>query len=206
MKPQALPAAISVRGALAAFLAVSLVVGVVTCRSQTTPVPDTVGIVVDETTPTTLLSFVPDTDPPDPTAEPTVPPGTIFGGDPCVALVAEDFAATAVAGLGPAVLVDTSPLSEDRCGFLVAVADQQFNISVQVVTVREYGKAPADDEDRVAITGVGRSAYSVARSDTEFEVWVQVDSGYFVVVAPDAASASRLARRAAQRADELAII
>ncbi len=202
MKPEVLPAAITVRGAIAALLAVSLVVGVVTCRSQSVPAPDTVGIVVDETTPTTLLSFIPDTDPPDPTAEPTVPPGTIFGGDPCAALTAEDFAAVPFVGLGRGVLVDVSPLDDDRCGFLVQVADQQFNISVQVVTVREYGSAPADGEERVALTGVGRSAYSLSRSSTAFEVWVQVDNGYFVVVSTDAISALRLARRAAERADD----
>lgn len=196
--PTSLFEAIGVRGAIAGALALSVAIVLVTCRPESTPPLDTVGVVPEETT-TTLLEFVPDTDPPDPTTEPTSPPNSLFGGDPCRSLVAEDFTLV-IAGLGRGRLVDASPLSDDTCGFVVIVAGQEFNMSVQAIDATAFGRPPADDEVRIALTDIGLAAYSVVL-DGEFSVWVKVENGYFVVIAPDEATAIHLAKAAARRAD-----
>ena len=195
--PQSLFEAIGVRGAIAGGLALAVAIALVTCRPTEEIPPDTVGVVPEQTT-TTLLVFIPDTDPPDPTAEPTVPPQTLFGGDPCRALVAEDFSVV-IAGRGRGQLVDASPLSDDSCGYLVVAVGQEYNISVQALDPTAFGRPPADDEDRTALTDIGLAAYIVP-VDLDFTVWVKVSNGYFVVTAPDRAFALHLAAAAAERA------
>ena len=168
------------------------------CRPESESPPDTVGVVPEQTT-TTLLEFIPDTDPPDPTAEPTVPPRSLFGGDPCTALVAVDFTLV-IGGVARGELIDVAPLTDDTCGFVVVVADQQFNISVQAIDGSTFGRLPANDEERTALANIGESAYGVA-GDAGYEVWVKVDNGYFVVIGPDQPTAIHLARAAVKRAD-----
>jgi hypothetical protein len=191
--------AVGIRGAIVGIVALLVAIAVVTFRATESTAPtDTVGLVPEQTT-TTLLEFVPDTDPPDPTAEPTPPPNSLFGGDPCRSLVAEDFTLV-IAGLGRGRLVDASPLSDDTCGFVVIVVGQEFNMSVQAIDATAFGRPPADDEIRIALADIGLAAYSVVL-DAEYSVWVKVDNGYFVVIAPDEATAIHLARAAARRAD-----
>jgi|GEM_PF-3435008 len=198
--PTSLFQAVGVRGAIAGVVALTLAIVLVTCRPEPSTPTDTVGAVVDETVPTTLLEFVPDTDPPDPTAEPTVPPLTLFGGDLCRALVAQDFTLV-IAGLGRGRLIDASPLSDDMCGYVVVVVGQEFNMSVQAIGGSAFGRPVAADEERTALTDIGLSAYGVPL-DAEYSVWVKVANGYFVVIAPDADTARHLAIAAARRADD----
>lgn len=192
--------AVGVRGAIAGVLALGLAIALVTCRPDAAAPPDTVGEVVNETTPTTLLVFVPDTDAPDPTGEPTVPPQFLFGGDPCRSLVASDFTVV-IAGLGRGQLIDASPLSDDTCGFVVIVVGQEYNISVQAIDRTLFGQRPAPDEVRTVLNGIGVAAYGVA-IENGYSIWVKVDNGYFVVIAPDAETARHLAIAAARRADD----
>lgn len=195
--------AVGVRGAIAGVLALTLAIFVVTCQPKDSTPSDTVGVVPDQTT-TTLLAFIPDTDPPDPTAEPTVPPDTLFGGDPCLALVAQDFTVV-IGGLGRGQLVDASPLSDDACGYVVIVVGQEYNISVQAIDGTAFGRPPLADEVRTALTDIGLAAYLVP-VDADFTVWVKVANGYFVVTAPDRELALHLAAAAAKRADDPADI
>lgn len=202
-KPPTLFEAVGIRGAIAGVLVLGLAIALVTCRDETAAPPDTVGVVGIETTPTTLLEFVPDTDPPDPSIEPTVPPQSLFGGDPCASLVAADFNIV-IAGLGRGQLIDASPLSFDMCGFLVRVADQEFYISVQALDPTSFGRPPAEGEERIALTNIGLSAYGVAVEEG-YSIWVKVANGYFVVIAPDPDSARHLAVAAARRSDDPAV-
>lgn len=195
--PASLFEAIGVRGVIAGASALAVAIALVTCRPEETNPPDTVGVVPEQTT-TTLLEFIPDTDPPDPTAEPTVPPQTLFGGDPCRALVAEDFTVV-IAGRGRGQLVDASPLSGDECGYVVIAVGEEYNISVQAIDPTAFGRPPADDEVRTALTDIGLAAYIVP-VDFDFTVWVKVSNGYFVVTAPDRELALHLAKAAAGRA------
>lgn len=197
-RPPGLLEVIGVRGAIAGALALAVAITLVMCRPESESPPDTVGVVPEQTT-TTLLEYVPDTDPPDPTAAPTVPPQSLFGGDPCTALVAVDFTLV-IGGVARGELIDVAPLTDDTCGFLVGVADQQFNISVQAIDATTFGRQPADDEERTALVDTGLSAFGVA-GEAGYEVWVKVDNGYFVVTAPDQPTAMHLARAAAKRAD-----
>ncbi len=199
LTPTLLFQAIGVRGAIAGGLALAVAIALVTCRPEESTPPDTVGVVPEQTT-TTLLEFVPDTDPPDPTAEPTVPPEFLFGGDPCRALTAEDFTVV-IAGQARGQLVDAGPLSDDECGYVVIVAGQEYNISVKAIDSTSFGRPPAADEVRTALTGIGLAAYLVP-VDADFTVWVKVDNGYFVVIAPDEELALYLAEVAAGRADD----
>jgi len=199
LTPTALFAAIGVRGAIAGALALAVAITLVVARPESSAPSDTVGVVPEETT-TTLLEFIPDTDPPDPTAEPTVPREFLFGGDPCAALVVEDFTVV-IDGRGRGQLIDAAPLSDDTCGFVVVVAGQEYNISLQALDAGAFGRPPAADEVRTAISGIGLAAYGVA-IDGDYSVWVKVDNGYFVVIAPDATTARHLAAAAAQRADD----
>ncbi|MCE9623761.1 MAG: hypothetical protein K8R99_15585 [Actinomycetia bacterium] len=199
LTPGSLIEAIGVRGAIAGGLALAVAIGLATCRPDESTPPDTVGVVPEQTT-TTLLEFIPDTDPPDPTAEPTVPPQSLFGGDPCRALTAQDFTVV-IAGLGRGQLVDASPLSDDECGYVVIVVGQEYNISVQAIDPTAFGRPPAEDEVRTALTDIGLAAYIVP-VDADFTVWVKVANGYFVVTAPDEELALHLAEAAAGRADD----
>ncbi len=186
------------RGAIAGVLALTLAILLVTCRPKDEIPSDTVGVVPDETT-TTLLQFIPDTDPPDPTAEPTVPPDTLFGGDPCLALVAQDFTVV-IGGLGRGQLIDAGPLSDDECGYVVIVVGQEYNISVQAIDSSAFGRPPLANEVRTALTDIGLAAYLVP-VDADFTVWVKVANGYFVVTASDKELALHLAKAAAERSD-----
>ena len=198
LTPTSLIEAIGVRGAIAGALALAVAIVLVTSRPEESTPPDTVGVVPEQTT-TTLLEFIPDTDPPDPTAEPTVPPGSLFGGDPCAALIAEDFTVV-IGGLGRGELVDASPLSDDECGYLVIVVGQEYYISVMAFDRSAFGRTPAEGEVRTALTNIGLAAYLVP-VDADFSVWVKVSNGYFVVTAPDRELALQLAKDAAARAE-----
>jgi len=197
--PTSLIGAIGVRGAIAGALALAVAIALATCRPEESTPPDTVGLVPEQST-TTLLEFIPDTDPPNPTVEPTVPPNTLFGGDPCLALVAQDFTLV-IGGRGRGQLVDAGPLSDDECGYLVIVVGQEYNISVQAIDANAFGHTPAEGEVRTALTDIGLAAYLVP-VDADFTVWVKVSNGYFIVTAPDQALALHLAAAAAGRADD----
>lgn len=193
---------IGVKGVIAGALTLAVAITLAMCRpEQSTESQDTVGVVPEQTT-TTLIEFVPfDTDPPDPTAEPTVPPTFLFGGDPCSALTALDFSRTIIDGVTVGTLIDFSPLSDDACGYLVSVGEFDYNITVQAVDRQAFIQPPAEGEDRVALTDIGIAAYGVALNG-EYSVWVQVTNGYFVVISPDQASATDFAILAARRAND----
>lgn len=190
--------AVGLRGAIVGVVALGLAIALVTCRPEEEAPPDTVGVVPEATT-TTLLEFIPDTDPPEP-SDPTVPPQFLFGGDTCRALEAVDFTVV-IAGLGRGRLIDASPLTDDTCGYLVIVVGQEFNITVQAIDGTAFGRTPAEGEDRTPLPDIGLAAYIVPVDDV-FTVWVKVANGFFIVTAPDEELALHLAEAAVERADD----
>ena len=101
--------------------------------------PDTVGALPEPTDIGTISPIIVDTIPPE---IGTAPPGSIFGGDPCTALLPRDFSRVTFAGVGSGSLVDAFPPSIDSCQYTVSAADEQFVVVVQVRTAAEF-ESPA---------------------------------------------------------------
>jgi len=180
---------------------------------------DTVGQLPEPTDIGTISPIIVETLPPD--LEGTAPPGSIFGGDPCTALVPADFTQVTFNAVGSGTLVDAFPPSIDSCQFTVEVGDDQYVVVVQIRTQSEFespqGTPPPDtspiDSSPIdtatstsaaevtpdEIDDVGNAAVGVTQG-TEYEVIVEVDNGWFSVRTPDATSATYLAGRAATRA------
>jgi len=180
--------------AVAASVAVVLLAA---CQASSEAPPDTVGSLPIESAATTLLpevviSFVPDD---------TLPPGVLFGGNPCTALVVEDFAAVTIAGAGRGRLLETQDLADDICGYLVRAGGDDHTIIVRARSGADFEQPATTDFDPEALTGIGETAMGVDRGDT-YEVYVKVANGYFSVTTPDRASARALAQAAAGRAQQ----
>jgi len=173
--------------------------------------PDTVGALPEPTDIGTISPIIVDTVPPE---VGTAPPGSIFGGDPCTALVAVDFSRVTFAAVGSGTLADFFPPSIDSCQYTVEVGDDQFVVVVQIRTQAEFedpvvdqpvdtqpGDTASDTTLPVIeeIDDIGNAARGVARGD-DYEVIVAVDNGWFSVRTPDETSATYLAGRAATRA------
>ena len=170
---------------------------------------ETVGQLPEPTDIGTISPVIVETLPPD--LEGTAPPGSIFGGDPCTALLPADFTQVTFDAVGSGTLIDTFPPSIDACQFTVEAGDEQYVVVVQIRTEAEFDTpvpdttAPVDTADTTPevviedIDDVGNAAVGVTRGD-QYEVIVAVDNGWFSVRTPDATSASYLAGRAATRA------
>lgn len=118
----------------------------------------------------------------------TLPPDALFGGDLCSALETTDFS-----GLGR--VRDSSPLSIDSCQWTVGSG----LVLVKLATPEEFARPGTADEEIAPVDGVGLDAIGVAHAD-RYQVYVQVENGYFSVTAPTQAAAERLAASAAPRA------
>lgn len=175
--------------------------GLSACHTEdpaTVPPVGTVGE-VPEATVTTLL---PDVIITDPGLTAPLPPGVMFAGDPCSALVADDFASVSIDGLAPGALVDSGLLSPDTCGYTVESGRSSWTIEVAARTQQDFEnpeQAGATSFEPVA--GIGLGAVGYQRPDRKYVVIVQVANGYFSVTTPDAASTADLAALAVDRAE-----
>ncbi|MDP2289851.1 MAG: hypothetical protein Q8M22_01595 [Actinomycetota bacterium] len=157
--------------------------------------PVTVGTVPIDSVATTLLpdvviSFVPDD---------TLPPGTLFAGQLCNALTADDFDGVGIAGVGSGRLTATQELADDLCGYVVRASGDDYTVLVRARTAIDLEQPAPSGEEIEPLSGIGLAAVGVIRSDDTYEVIVQVESGYFSVASPDRSSARALARAAAER-------
>jgi hypothetical protein len=118
----------------------------------------------------------------------TLPPDALFGGDLCSALETTDFS-----GLGR--VRDSSPLSIDSCQWTVGSG----LVLVKLATPEEFARPGTAEEEIAPVDGIGIDAIGVAHADS-YQVYVQVENGYFSVSAPTQAAAVRLAAAAAPRA------
>lgn len=149
--------------------------------------PGTVGTIPEPETTDTLAPPLSDPEPPDTTLG--LPPDALFGGDPCTALTDRE-----MAFLGR---VDEGTLATiDSCVWVVG-GDEQ--VVVQLATPDEFATPAPNGEEIAPVDGVGLGAIGVDRGAT-YEVYVQVENGYFSVTAPDRSAAERLAALAAPRA------
>ena len=131
----------------------------------------------------------------------SVPPGVLFGGDPCTALTADDFAAVNIAGLGRGSLADSSLLSPDTCGYSVEAGRSAFVIQVSARTADEFAHPELDGGTAIEpVSGIGLAAVAYVRADGNHVLIVQVSNGYFSVRGPDADSVAALAELAVDNA------
>ncbi|MFM2079233.1 MAG: hypothetical protein RJA49_3123 [Actinomycetota bacterium] len=136
--------------------------------------------------PDTLLPVIVDTEPPDVTD--TLPADAMFGGDPCSALEHADFSGLGTAGA-------PNLLSTDACEFPLSGS----TVLVQLASPDQFARPGTSGQEIAPVDGVGLDAIGVALGD-RYEVFVQVENGYFSVTADTRATAVRLAKAAAGRA------
>ena len=170
------------------------------CSGANEQPPGTVGVVPVASEVGTLLPVLADTVPPDITV--TIAPGTLFGGDPCMALVADDFRSVTIGGVATGTLTSTSVLSEDTCGYDVRVRGDDVLVVVQVESADSFDNPVTTAQEIDKFDDIGEEAIGVARGDDRYEVIVRVSNGYFSVATPDRASARALAIVAAERAEQ----
>jgi hypothetical protein len=168
------------------------------CSGSNEQPPDTVGVVPIVSDAGTLLPVLPDTLPPDNTA--TIPPDTIFGGNPCAALEEADVRSVTFAGSGRGTLTSFSLLAEDTCGYEVRAGGNDYQIIVQVVSNDQFDHPVTTAQEIDRFSDLGEEAIGVARGDDHYEVLVRVPNGFFGVTTPDEASARALAAKAVERA------
>ncbi len=137
-------------------------------------------------TPETLLPVVNDTDPPDDTG--TLPADALFGGNLCAALEPADFS-----GLG--TLGTPEPASADSCVYPVGSG----SVVVQLATPDQFARPGTEGQEIAPVDGVGLGAIGVDLGG-RYQVFVEVENGYFSVTADDRRPAERLAKAAAGRA------
>jgi hypothetical protein len=176
----------------------ALLLLVASCSGSTEEPPVTVGPVPIASNTDTLLPVLADTLPVDLTV--TIAPDTLFGGDPCSALVEADFRKVTFAGAGRGAMTAANMLGEDTCGYDVTAGSQAFVVIVQAATVDDFDHPVTTAQEIDQITGIGDEAIGVRRGDDLYEVIVHVSNGYFSVSTPDEGSARALATVAASRA------
>lgn len=165
--------------------------------------------VVDPTAPLGLSNTVDTLFPPSretiPVEEGTAPEGALFGGDLCAALTQADIDGVEFP-TGTATLREFGLLAVDRCEFLIDAGQNTYQVLVQAVTPAEFAALVAGIDSAVttpeggpavfeALDDLGLEAFGLD-AGTEYRVWVQADTGYFQVIAPDRGSALVLAARA----------
>lgn len=162
------------------------------------PVPNTVGSLPEPSDPGTLLPVVVETDPP---GEGTAPPGALFAGNFCSALTEDDIGAVVFSGLGRGSVTDVPTVALDGCSYPVAAGGEDFFVVVTARSQGDFAGPGTTDEVIDELSGIGDAARGVNRANG-YEVYVKVPNGWFSVLTPDATSATALARRAAERADQ----
>ena len=187
---RSLPSALAIVVALAVPMA---------CSGSNDQPPDTVGAVPLVSEAGTLLPVLPDTLPPDNDTA-TVPPGTLFAGDPCTALVDSDFRAVTFAGSGSGTVTSSSMLAEDTCGYEIRAGGKDYQVIVQVVSGDDFDHPVTTAQEIDKFSDIGEEAIGVARGDDRYEVIVRVANGFFGVTTPDEVSARALAKKAVDRA------
>lgn len=132
---------------------------------------------------------------------PTLPPGVLFGGDPCSALTTADIAAVGIDGAPPGELVDAQLLSPDTCGYSITSGRRAFVVEVAARSPQDFAQPEQYASGPVEpVAGIGLAAVAFARPDGTHVVMVQVDNGYFWVRTPDGESAAEFAARATDNA------
>lgn len=199
-----------------ALVALLLAVGCSGADPESLP-PGTVGALPPPPTPPTLLPVVTGTDVVD---TGTVPPDTLFGGNPCSALTDSDLRSAASLvppaatdptlpdddlGTGVTAVVTVDPaddgpvttvaVSGDACAFQVS-DPVRYTALVRVIGVFDY-----ESPDLEMLSGIGIEAKggALVEGDSRYTVLVKVDDGWFALEAPDRTTATRLARAAAGR-------
>ena len=185
------------RRALVLFAAGALGVSLVGCSEGAPPTAVTGGAVPTESAPPSLLPIVVDSNVVDDTA--TLAPDTLFAGDPCTALAASDFTGVTFGGLGTGRLTDTQQPSDDVCTYVLKVGAKEMLVVVRARLAADFDQPAATDEETEVLSGIGNAARGVQHADS-YEVFVQVDNGYFSVAAPDRGSARAMAKAAVKRA------
>ena len=184
------------RAVVAVLLASAVVAG---CHGPAAePVPNSVGSLPEPSDAGTLLPVVVVTDPP---GEGTAPPGALFAGDFCTSLTEADISAVVFSGLGRGSLSDVPTAALDGCSYPVAAGGEEFSVVVTARSQADFAAPATGDEAIDELAGVGEAARGVTRA-SGYEVYVKVPNGWFSVLTPDATSATALARRAAERADQ----
>lgn len=177
---------------IAAFLLLA------SCSGTNDEPPDTVGAVPANSETDTLLPVLADTLPADVTV--TIAPDTLFGGEPCSALVEADFRNVTFAGLGRGTMTAQTMLGEDICGYDVTAGSQQFLVVVQAKSADDFDHPVTTAQEIDQLAGIGEEAIGVRRGDDAYEVIVRMSNGFFSVTTPDTTSARALAAVAAGRA------
>ena len=131
-------------------------------------------------------------------ADTTLPPNSVFGGDPCTALTADDIARVRLGAFGYGRLFRAQQPSSDSCLFLVLKGDQATTLLVKLISADTYNAPPAANETLLVVDGVGDDAEALTR-DGSATVMVHVGERYVAVTAPDLDSATALARSIAPR-------
>lgn len=132
---------------------------------------------------------------------PSLPPGVLFGGDPCSALTATDFAQVGIDGAPPGELVDAQLLSPDTCGYSILSGRRAFVVEVAARSPQDFAQPEQYASGQVVpVAGIGLAAVAFTRPDSTHVVMVQVDNGHFWVRSPDGDSAAEFATRAVDNA------
>jgi hypothetical protein len=183
-----------------ALALVAVVLGIAGACSEpdaSPPTLDTVGAIPEPTDITTIVPIVEGTELPD---LGTAPPGSLFGGDLCTALVARDFTRVTFGGEGSGQLTDQFPASVDSCQYVVEAGDEIFDVVVAARTGGDMDATQPTDVIVEELADIGDAAVGIDRGD-RYEVIVAVDNGWFAVIGPDQTSAEFLALQAAARAE-----
>jgi hypothetical protein len=174
------------RTALRGVLCWSIVLAACSAGGSSGPTETELTLVPNVSTSDTLQPPSSDTLEPDVTG--SLPPDAMFGGDLCSALEKRDFA-----GMGR--VRDTSPASIDSCQWTVGSG----TVIVKLATPDEFARPSTENEEIAPLDGVGLDAIGVDHGDT-YQVYVQVENGYFSVTAANRENAESLAAAAAPRA------
>jgi hypothetical protein len=172
--------------AVRAGLCLSFVLAACSAGGSSGPTETELTLVPNVSTSDTLQPPSSDTLEPDDTG--SLPPDAMFGGDMCSALENSDFA-----GMGK--VRDKTPASIDSCQWTVGSGI----VVVQLATPDEFARPSTSNEEIAPLDGVGLDAIGVDHGET-YQVYVQVENGYFSVTAATKAKAETLAAAAAPRA------
>jgi hypothetical protein len=167
-------------------LCLSFVLAACSAGGSAGPAETELTLVPNVSTSDTLQPPSSDTLEPDNTG--TLPPDAMFGGDMCTALENPDFA-----GMGR--VRDKTPASVDSCQWTVGSG----TVIVKLATPDEFARPGTTDEEIAPLDGVGIGAIGVDHGDN-YQVYVQVENGFFSVTAATKAKAETLAAAAAPRA------
>ncbi len=175
-----------VRSSVRAVVCLAFTLAACSAGGSSGPTETELTLVPNVSTSDTLQPPSSDTLEPDDTG--TLPPDAMFGGDMCSALENDDFS-----GMGR--VRDKTPASIDSCQWTVGSG----TVIVKLATPDEFARPGTENEEIAPVDGVGLDAIGVDHGDN-YQVYVQVENGYFSVTAATKAKAETLAGAAAPRA------